>query len=299
MTNCAGIGATAQLLLDGELVGEELHKALEHLEICSECRQLLKEEESLSQLIRQSRSPVVAPRALRDRIVQMAAETSLIEQKTNEIHWPEPVLMPDVQRASPALMRNRLILMAAILLVTVSAILFPHLMLRSRANSFIDMAIRADRNLAMHITPLDVQSNSPKAVAAWFSGKVPFAFRLPNSGIAAEDTAKYTLLGGRLVDFKGEHAALIAFQMSGENISLLITSDRQAKAMGGRLSESGGLTFHSRQVENHKVVTWDNQGLTYALTFTAPPPTRSACTSCHEDSTGHQINRTYLSNPFD
>jgi anti-sigma factor (TIGR02949 family) len=296
MINCAG-GATTQLLLDRELVGEELYQARAHLKACSKCMQLFENEERLSQLIRQAHDPQKAPSSLRNRIVQMAAETSPIKQG-NETPRSIPILLPDVQRTSHGLVRNRFVLMAAILLVTVSAILFPYLKSRSHANSFIDAAIRADHGLSGHVMPLDVQSNSPKVVAAWFSGKVPFQFRLPNSGIAAEDTAKYTLLGGRLVDFRGEHAALIAFQMSGENISLLIASDRQAKAIGGRLSESGGLIFHTRQMENHRVVTWDNQGLTYALIFSASTSARAACTSCHADTAVHQINRTYLSNPF-
>ncbi|WP_260739968.1 hypothetical protein [Tunturiibacter lichenicola] len=296
MINCTD-GATSQLLLDGELVGEELYQARAHLETCSTCIQFFEEEQRLSQLIRQAHDPQRAPSSLRNRIVQMAAETSPTKQ-SDETLRSMPILLPDVQRTSHGLIHNRFVLMAAILLVTVSALLFPYLKSRSRANSFIDAAIRADHGLSGHVMPLDIQSSSPKVVAAWFSERVPFQFRLPNSGIAADDTAKYTLLGGRLVDFRGEHAALIAFQMSGENISLLIASDKQAKAMGGRLSESDGHILHTRQMENHRVVTWDNQGLTYALIFSASPSTRAACTSCHADTAIHQINKTYLSNPF-
>jgi anti-sigma factor RsiW len=296
MINCSD-GAISQLLLDGELVGEELYQARAHLKTCRTCMQIFEEEERLSQLIRQAHNPQRAPSSLRNRIVQMAAETSPTKHG-DETPRSMPILLPDVQHTSHGLIRNRFVLMAAILLVTVSAILFPYLKSRSRANSFIEAAIRADHGLSGHVMPLDIQSNSPKVVAAWFSERVPFQFRLPNSGIAAEDTAKYTLLGGRLVDFKGEHAALIAFQMSGENISLLIASDKQAKAMGGGLSESDGHIFHTRQMENHRVVTWDNQGLTYALIFSASPSARVGCTSCHADTAVHQINRTYLSNPF-
>src|SRR5258708_39780138 len=75
---------------------------------------------------------------------------------------------------------------------------------------------------------LDVQSSSPDVVAAWFAHRVSFTFRMPNAGIAADDRAKYTLAGGRLVKFRGEPAALVEFRMPSNRISLLVSSDELA-----------------------------------------------------------------------
>jgi anti-sigma factor RsiW len=301
MTECADCCATIHLLLDGELVGEELDQARAHLKICGTCTQRFEEEKSLSQMIRQSRSPQVASAALRARVLQIASEAAPAKEKINETHRPVSVLMPDRRRASTVLTPGYLTLMAATLLITLGAILFPHLRSQQRQNSFITTAVLADRSLATHVMPLDVQSSSPAEVTAWFTSRVPFKFRLPNAGIAAEDTAKYTMVGGRLVDFKGEHAALISFRMAGENISLLIASDRLANAVGGNVSKSNGLVFHTRQMEDQNVVTWDNQGLTYALIFSAPHSARRACSTCHEGSSadGHPlVDKAYLSQPF-
>jgi anti-sigma factor RsiW len=288
MTDCAGFDMTIQLLFDGELVGNELDQAREHLQTCSDCKQRFEEEERLSQIVRQARSPLVAPASLRDRVLQITTEASFPKPQIADRHRPSTALMPDHRRASSTVWaREHLSLIAAMLLITLAAILFPHQRNRVNANKFIDTAILADHSLSNHMMPLDVQSNSPKEITAWFSDKVPFQFRLPNAGIAGDDTAKYKLVGGRLVSFRGEHAALIAFRMSDEHISLLIASDRLAKAVGGTVSESNGLVFHSKQMKNHNVVTWDNRGLTYALIFSAAPSGRRACSACHQGVTAN------------
>jgi mycothiol system anti-sigma-R factor len=288
MTDCADFGATCQLLFDGELAGEDLDEARAHLQTCSACRQRFEEEEILSQMIRQALPPQRAPASLRDRVLKITAEASPAgKQQSNDTRHLASTPIPNRQRASSTvLIRQRVALIAAILLITLGAVLFPHLRSRSLANSFVDTAILADRGLSTHTLPLDVQSSSPKEVAAWFDGKVPFRFRMPNAGIAADSNANYTLVGGRLLPFSGEQIALVNFRLSGENISLLVAPDRLAKATGGTVAESNGLSFHSRQQENRNIVTWDNQGLTYALIFPPAASEKHTCAACHESSTG-------------
>jgi hypothetical protein len=59
-------------------------------------------------------------------------------------------------------------------------------------------------------------------------GKVPFHFRLP---IAVED-------------HKGGYAALVAYLMQREKISLLVASSQSAAASGREEVRSGGIVFH-------------------------------------------------------
>jgi anti-sigma factor RsiW len=123
-------------------------------------------------------------------------------------------------------------------------------------------------------------------VAAWFAQRVSFPFRIPNEGIASDDRAKYTLAGGRLVDFGGERAALLVFRLPHDRISLLVSSDRLAKATGGRIVRSGALSFHAKELSDLHVATWDNKGLTYALVSNVTVGDSHTCSACHRDSAG-------------
>jgi hypothetical protein len=107
---------------------------------------------------------------------------------------------------------------------------------------------------------------------------------MPNAGIAADDRAKYTLAGGRLVKFGGEPAALVEFRMPNNRISLLVSSDKLASATGGKVTRSDGLSFHAEDVGEFHVATWDNKGLTYALISSIAMASSGSCSSCHRDS---------------
>lgn len=158
-----------------------------------------------------------------------------------------------------------------------------HLRRELRAGNFVDAAI-AEHCGSGYGRPLDVQSSSPDVVAAWFAQRVSFPFRMPNAGIAADDRAKYTLAGGRLVKFGEEPAALLEFRMPNNRISLLVSSDKLAAATGGKVTRSAGLRFHARDLGELHVATWDNKGLTYALISSVAMGSNRPCSTCHRDS---------------
>jgi hypothetical protein len=75
--------------------------------------------------------------------------------------------------------------------------------------------------------------------------------------------------------------------MQDQKISLLVVSDRSARAEGGEEVQSGRLMFHDRTVGNFKVITWSNRGLTYALVSSLPGSARQSCLVCHQDMADH------------
>jgi anti-sigma factor RsiW len=205
---------------------------------------------------------VEAPAALREKIL------SNIDNSTN--------------RSVPSYWRP--LAAAAMFLVAVGLVLsISYLRQESRAMSFVGTAI-AEHRISGNDRSLDVESNSPEVVAAWFAQRVSFPFRVPNEGIAADDRAKYTLVGGRLVTFGGEPAALVEFRMQNNHISLLITSEKLATATGGTVTRSGGLRFHASDRGELHVATWNNKGLTYALISSVAMGSSRSCSSCHRDS---------------
>ena len=133
------------------------------------------------------------------------------------------------------------------------------------------------------ICPWKIHSSSPAAVTSWFAGKVPFHFQLPESQQTGSGQQIYRLVGSRLIDFKGSYAALTTYEMQEQKISLLVISDKSARAEGGEEVQSGCLTFHDHNIGGFKVTTWIHHGLTYALVSSLPGSARQSCLVCHRE----------------
>ncbi|MDX6459362.1 MAG: hypothetical protein QOE55_3059, partial [Acidobacteriaceae bacterium] len=265
------------------LSGQDLEDFPPHLEQCEACRTELEAEERLSALLHRSRPLYFAPAALRARVMRAesfpSTTTPLAVRLKKRI---APGLAWPLQAAGRGA-HNWGALAATILLVAAGFLLLPGIMQRSRANSYIEAAVAAHRNFLNGSLPLEVQSDLPSVVTAWFAGKVPFTFRLPSSAEESEHQQVYRLTGGRLVNYKGGYAALVAYQMQRQKISLLVSSSRSAVAAGGEEILSGGIIFHYSKQASFNVITWSNLGLTYALVSSLPGSGRQSCLVCHQN----------------
>jgi anti-sigma factor RsiW len=271
--------SSIQLFVDNELAGGERKDLLDHLEGCVFCQQVLEDAETFSDRVRQARPHVVASAALRERVLK-----ELNSPANNIVGLDEGVTAPSAMKLGSHLFHWKPLAVAAILCITFGGVLsVPVLQRASRAERFIAVAV-ADHYSSADDSSLDVRSNSPQVVAAWFAQRVSFPFRIPDEGIASDDRAKYTLVGGRLVDFGGERAALLVFRLPHDRISLLVSSDKLARATGGRIVRSGELSFHVKESGNLHVATWDNKGLTYALISNVAMGNSHGCSTCHRDS---------------
>jgi mycothiol system anti-sigma-R factor len=284
MKGCDDYCATIQLYLDRELSGQDLDDFRAHLEECEACRKELEAEESLSVLLHRSRPLYSAPAALRARVMQTAESfpsiatlpaVRLSKRIATILAWP-------LQAAGRGAHSWR-VLVATSFLVAAGLLLLPGITQRSRANSYIAAAIAAHRSFLNGSLPLEIQSESPSVVTAWFAGKVPFTFRLPSSTEESEHQQVYRLTGGRLVNYKDGYAALIVYRMQRQKISLLVSSTRSAVAAGGEEVLSGGIVFHYRKQASFNVITWSTHGLTYALVSSLPGSGRQSCMVCHQD----------------
>jgi anti-sigma factor RsiW len=174
-------------------------------------------------------------------------------------------------------------LVAAILLVVAGLLPVPGILRQVNAKSYIGAAVAAHRTSLNGSLPLEIQSESPSVVTAWFSGKVPFNFRLPSLSGEAGHEQLYRLVGGRLVNYKGQNAALVSYQMQQQKISLLVASSIYAVAAGGEEVHSGGIVFHHNKQASFTVITWSTHGLTYALVSSLPGSGRQSCLVCHQN----------------
>jgi anti-sigma factor (TIGR02949 family) len=284
MTGCDNYGTNIQLLLDKELTGQELEEFRAHLEECETCRAELEAVEELSHLLHRSRPLYAAPDALRRQVTQ-TMELSPTSAPYSPLRLRErvlKVLARPVQTAGRGV-RHWPMLVAAILLVTAGLLPIPGILRQSSANSYIEAAVAAHRSSLNGSLPLEIKSESPRVVSAWFAGKVPFNFRLPEAAEEVGHEQLYQLTGGRLVNYKDGYAALVSYQMQQQTISLLVSSSKSATAVGGEEVPSGGIVFHYSKQMGFAVITWSTHGLTYALVSSLPGSGRQSCMVCHQN----------------
>jgi mycothiol system anti-sigma-R factor len=280
---CDDFSATIQLYIDKELSGQDRRDFRAHLEECETCRTDLEGEEMLSALLHRSRPLYRAPDALRARVARamrpLPPATAHVQVRLGK-RFTTVLALP---RQSPGHRVSKWRAWVAAILLVVSLLLVPGILRQSRANSYIETAVAAHRSFLNGNLPLEVQSGLPSVVTAWFAGKVPFTFRLPASAEEMGHEHAYQLTGGRLVNYQGAYAALVAYQMQQQKISLIVSSSRSAVAAGGEEVPSGGIVFHYRKQASFNIVTWSNHGLTYALVSSLPGSGRGSCLVCHQN----------------
>lgn len=252
--------------LDGELVGEDRVAFLAHAEECSACRRVLADEEAVVDAVRRTIERPRASEALRARI---AGVFDGERRRRLRRDWIAAAV-------------------AAVLLVgtgiagawRVTAVDGPV----PRTDLSDDLAaLTADTHLryARGTLPLEVDSSRPEVVSAFFSGRVPFHLALPDYPVGPGESKPYRLLGGRLVSFRDDYAAYVAYRLGDRPISLLVTSASLVRPRGGETLAFGPLVFHQRSVQGLKVITWTDKGLTYSLASDLSVSGAQSCAVCH------------------
>ena len=283
MSYCHDCTADILLYLDNALTGQRLEDFRAHLAGCSNCREQLEEELALSSLLHETRPLYLAPQALRARVFAAAEQVSASAPSTDRSHRTYELKLTQWFRdvAWPTFSWK---LFAAITLVLVlSLVLIPSAVQRVRAKDYVEAATGIHRNYLDGALPLQCLSRSPEVVTDWFADKTSFHFQLPASQFAPKSKAVYWLTGARLVSYKGNPAALVAYETSTEKISLLVASANSVVVAGGEEVRSGSLTFHYRSEANFEVITWTNHGLAYALVSSSLGSHQHSCLVCHQN----------------
>lgn len=288
MNPCDEYSVRVLSYLDNRLERQDLDDFRAHLEDCSSCRARVETERSLSQLLRRSRPLYSAPPALRARVAAAferhaalaLARTGFYEGLLRMLGrgWADPA-----RRVARLRLQTVSLAVMAIFLVVV-----PSVVRQVRAANYVQAAVATHRSYLGGKLPLELYSNSPEQVTAWFSGKVPFPFRLPSAQVTADSRPAYQLAGASLMKYRGKPGALVAYQKQNEKITLLVASADSAVVAGGEEVRSGQLTFHYRTDDGLNVVTWTNHGLSYAVVSSVSGPARESCMVCHQSMADQQ-----------
>lgn len=250
--------------VDGELVGDERASFEAHVAACNDCRVAVEEERAVVATVRGVRPLPDAPAELRARVEGLLVRRPAARRPA----WPAVlaagvllgavgVMVGSRYRATPVAPEARL------------------------PSPFASAAADAHLRYARGQLPLEVRSDQPQEVSRWFAGRVPFQLTLPDYRVGPGEKKVYRLEGGRLVAFGGDYAAYIAYRMGDQPVSLLITSADRIRPEGGEIVRSGALAFHLEAIAGLKVISWTDNGLTYALASDVAVSGARTCLVCH------------------
>jgi anti-sigma factor RsiW len=271
VSECDAFRGLVSAYLDGELIGEDRTAFERHVAACLSCTSALAEERAIVGLVQRAGPLYEAPPALR------ASMAELLEGAPARSR-------PSVGAVTGLVALAAAVLVAAVLwAIRLPAPAPPHEAATEAPapSEFATLAARSHFRYARHELPLDIRSDRPEEVSRWFSGRVPFHLALPDYAVGPGERKFYRLEGGRLVSFRNESAALVAYRMEEHPISVLVTSASLVQPSGGDVVPSGRLRFHVESVEGLKVITWTDNGLTYALASDLDVEATQSCLVCH------------------
>jgi anti-sigma factor RsiW len=270
MNNCEDICKRLNLYLDNELQGDERAAVETHLQECGSCAAIFERELSFINAIRESGPLHVASPELRARVQETLNASKRAASKPR----------------FASRRRLALAIAAALIVVLVLPVLIWQAVRRSRypapPSSFALMAAESHLRRTRGQLPLEVETAAPQRISDWFANKVNFSLKLPNYQESSGQEKLYTLEGARLVGYKDDYAAYVAYRMKERPISLVITSDSVARPSGGEEIVARGLTFHYNAIHGLKVITWSDRGLTYALVSDLEERGQQSCIVCHQ-----------------
>jgi anti-sigma factor RsiW len=288
INSCSHIRAQMSLYLDDELHYQEQSDFELHLNQCVNCRALYEQEKTLLESVRAARPLYKASPELQSRVAEIL---KVVPEPYTASHSLRQRIGRVLKQNSLGLFssfpRRRAVAFAILVVCVITAgIVFWSMRrnLLTPSNKTSDFAMMAAETHLRHLRgglPLEIVTNSPEKITAWFAGKVSFTLKLPNYQEASGQDKLYDIEGARLVAFNNDYAAHIAYQMNKRPISLIVTSNSVAQPSGGLEIVSKGITFHYDSINGQKVITWTDRGLTYALVSDLEERGQQSCIVCH------------------
>ncbi len=193
MSACAMELARLSAYVDGELGPADELDLRRHLDTCAACARTIETLLALKEAVAMSGDVRPVPHTLRERL-------AALEQPRRRA-W-----------------RPRLLHVAALTAVVLAAVVAAHWVLRpAGSGDRVAEALVADHLHFLQVPDaLEVVSDDPAQIAAWFADKVSFPVRVPRLSGA-------TLLGGRFCSLWGHEVALTFYEVKGRRLSLFVT----------------------------------------------------------------------------
>jgi anti-sigma factor RsiW len=287
MNQCDNIRTQMVFYLDDELQASEV-KALEaHLIECDGCRELVDNERRFLTALRGSQPLSPASPELRARVERLLSDGPSAYNAPAELRVRIKRTLSKFGASTTELVgaRSAPLVIGLVTIVLLVGVWYATKKSNAELNPPSDFAMMAVNNHQRHLRgqlPLETTTDAPEEISDWFAGKVPFRVTLPNYQESSGQEKLYELEGARLVGYKNDYAAYVAYSMRKRPISLVMTSDAVARPSGGEQIVSNGITFHYDAINGLKVISWSDRGLTYALVSDLEERGQQSCILCHQ-----------------
>jgi anti-sigma factor RsiW len=289
MQRCWEIRSQMMSYFDEELQGSDRDMVDAHLRDCSVCRQVFETERGFLKYIRASRPLHKSPSELGPKVPTILRDTPIPHTASTAPRRRLRTIRTPLSRFSRSILEKPSLIAAAVIVVIALTFALWHgdrtRVPEGSPSAFALMAVDAHQRHLRDQRPLEIRSNAPSQVASWLSGKVSFKVELPNYQELSGQERVYTINGARLVEYKNDYAAYVAYKMDQNLIGLVITSDAIAEPSGGEEIVSKNITFHYNSIGGLKVITWSHRGLTYALVSDLEERGQQSCLVCHQGAT--------------
>lgn len=287
MNQCKEFQTQMSFYLDDELQGRERAALETHLRDCEACRRVFESERQFLDAVRGCQPLHIASSKLRASVEQVLWDRPSTHAASPEFRSRLRWSLRQPSSFAPSLSSSRrLMAAAAMVVVSVSIGIWIVTEYTDRGpnppSEFALMAVDTHQRHLRNQLPLEIASDAPDHISLWFAGKVPFSLKLPNYQESSGQEKLYNLEGARLVGYKNDYAAYVAYKMRRQPISLVVTSEAVAQPSGGEEIVSKGLTFHYDSIQGLKVITWSDRGLTYALVSDLEERGQQSCIVCHQ-----------------
>jgi len=224
-------------VVDGELAGNELASANEHLAVCPSCTAHALHRSLLKSATAKAAQRYAPPPHLRERLTRLASEENARLQGRAVESTPAPTARPVWRFAS-------LGWAAAAILLAASA----SLILYQRATQRAEMASAEHAALVTEVfdqhvaalagnMPPQVLSSDRHTVKPWFQGKIPFSFNLPQ-GLPGDTT----LEGANLTYLRNQPVAQLLYSIGKHRVSVFLRQKTGAADASEFLADRSG--FH-------------------------------------------------------
>jgi anti-sigma factor RsiW len=253
MNDCANILPRISLYVDSEFTGTEVLEIEAHLTVCDECKR--------------------AYDSLRETVDAVRGASPLYEAPDHSY----ALIEENVRSWDARQRRQRWVSLSAAAAVFIA--LLSVAWWKAVPTGYESFAAQAHLDFARGAFPLDVNSNQPQTVSNWLEPRVPFHLTLPN--YPEGGVKRYSMSGARLMQYRGENVAYLAYEMDHKPISLLIAASSRIAPSGGETYQASGLTFYFRSEKGLRIITWRDKGLTYAQVSDLNVNGAESCVICH------------------
>lgn len=262
MVNCADIGESLDLYIDGELAELERAELESHVGACEACRDRLQRRQGTRRELR-----TLSDRFSVSTEFQARLQCSLAEAKQHQVDAP----VPAPRRATHTPWRS--MAAAAVVLAVGGAAWAVAGRDTAEAPASEGEVLGAaqirlpvvSQSVRWHRRQVPVEVTGPVAadVQDWFAGKVDFAVRAPMLGEQAH------LLGGRLGYVDQTEAAVLVYDVGGEKLSVLVFDPERVPSMDTLGDVTDGEVYVDNS-EGFSVAVQRRGGLGYTYTSGMP-----------------------------